>query len=85
VGRDSVVVIVATSWTVRVLNPGGGEICSRPDRPWGPPSLLYTGYRVIRGLKRRVVNHSPSSGAEAKERVELYLYSPSGLLWHITG
>jgi hypothetical protein len=29
-------------------NPGGGEIfriC--PDRPWGPPSLLYNGYWVI--------------------------------------
>jgi hypothetical protein len=21
--------------------------CTRPDRPWGPPSLLYNGYRVI--------------------------------------
>jgi hypothetical protein len=28
-------------------NPGGGEIFrTRPDRPWGPPSLLYNGYRV---------------------------------------
>ena len=26
----------------------GGEIfCIRPDRPWGPPSLLYNGYRII--------------------------------------
>jgi hypothetical protein len=33
-------------------NPGGGEIFStRPDRPWGPPSLLYNGYRVIPGSK----------------------------------
>ena len=22
-----------------------------PDRPWGPPSLLYSGYRVIPGVK----------------------------------
>jgi hypothetical protein len=32
-------------------NPGGGEIfrtCS--DRPWGPPNLLYNGYRVFPGL-----------------------------------
>jgi hypothetical protein len=29
---------------------GGGEIfCSCPDRPWGPPSLLYYGYRVFPG------------------------------------
>jgi len=20
---------------------------TRPDRPWGPPSLLYNGYRVF--------------------------------------
>ena len=30
------------------LNPGGGEIVrTRPDRPCGPPSLLYNGYRVF--------------------------------------
>jgi hypothetical protein len=33
-------------------NPGGGEIFyTRPDRPWGPPSLLYNGYRVCPGGK----------------------------------
>jgi hypothetical protein len=32
--------------------PVGGEIFStRPDRPWGLPSLLYNGYRVIPGGK----------------------------------
>jgi hypothetical protein len=37
-----------TRWVVRGSNPGGGEIfCTRPDRPWGPPSLLYNGYRVF--------------------------------------
>jgi hypothetical protein len=30
--------------TVWGSNPGGGEIfCTRPDRVWGPPSLLYNG------------------------------------------
>jgi hypothetical protein len=24
---------------------------TRPDRPWGPPSLLYNGYRVFPGGK----------------------------------
>ena len=42
-------------------NPGKGEIFrTRPDRPWGPPSLLYNGYRVsLPGVKRprRGVNH----------------------------
>jgi hypothetical protein len=37
---------------VRGSNPGGGEIfITRPDRPWGLPSLLYNGYRVIPGDK----------------------------------
>jgi len=39
-------------WTVRGSNPGGGEIFRTcPDRPWGPPSLLYNGYRVFPGGK----------------------------------
>jgi hypothetical protein len=25
---------------------------TRPDRPWGPPSLLYNGYRSFQGVKR---------------------------------
>jgi len=24
---------------------------ARPDRPWGPPSLLHTGYRMLAGGK----------------------------------
>jgi len=32
--------------------PVGGEILHAcPDRPWGPPSLLYNGYRVFPGVK----------------------------------
>ena len=32
---------LATGWTFRRSNPGRGEIFrTRPDRPWGPPSLL---------------------------------------------
>ena len=53
-GRDSVVGIarLATGWTVRGSNPGGGEIFrTRPDRPWGPPSLLYNVYRLFPGGK----------------------------------
>jgi hypothetical protein len=30
---------------------GGGIFRSRPERPWGPPSLLYNGYRVFPGGK----------------------------------
>ena len=37
-----------------------------PDRPWGPPSLLYNGYRIFPGGKERLgrdINPSPSSSA----------------------
>jgi hypothetical protein len=40
------------AWTIRGSNPDGGEIFrTRPDRPWGPPSLLYNVYRVYPGDK----------------------------------
>ena len=45
---------LATAWRVRGLNPGGGEIFRTcPDRPWGPPSLLYNGYQVFPVSKQR--------------------------------
>ena len=70
-------------------HPAGGEIFrTRPDGPWGPPSLLYNGYRIsFPGLKRlgRGVNHTPLSNAEVKERVELYHYFPSGPSWPVVG
>jgi hypothetical protein len=85
VGRDSVVGI-ATRYGL-----GGPGIGSRwgeifhtcPDRPWGPPSLLYNGYRVFpRGKAAEAWRWPPTpSSAEVKERVELYLYSPSGPSW----
>jgi hypothetical protein len=33
----------------------------------------------------RGVDHPPPSSAEVQERVELYLYSPSGPLWPLVG
>ena len=71
---------------VRVSNPGGGEIfCTRPDRPWGPPSLLYNGY--FPGIKRlgRDADHPPPSKGRGHERVGLYFYSPSGPQWPFIG
>ena len=80
---------LATGWTVRGSNPSGSEIFrTRPDPSWGPPSLLYNGYRVsFPAIKRpgRGVNHTPPSNAEVKERVELYLYSPCGPSWPVLG
>ena len=59
---------LATGWTVRGSNPGEGEIFRTcPDRPWGPPSLLYNGYRVFPGGKERPgreADPTPSSSAE---------------------
>jgi hypothetical protein len=44
--------LLATGWTARGSNPGGGEIFrTRPDRPWDPQSLLYNGHRVSPGGK----------------------------------
>jgi hypothetical protein len=46
---------LATGSTVRGSNPGAGEIFRTcPDRPWGPPSLLYNGYRVFPGGRKRL-------------------------------
>jgi len=73
---------LATGWTVRGSNPGGGEIFRTfPDRPWGPPSLPYNGYRIFPGVKERPgrdAEPSPPSSAVVKKRVEIYLYSHYG-------
>jgi hypothetical protein len=58
----------------------GGEIFRTcPDRPCGPPSLLYNGYQVFPGGKKRPgrdADPSPPFSVVGHERVELYLYSP---------
>ena len=59
----------------------GTRFSARPDRPWGPPSLLYNGYRVFPGGKvrpGRAADHSPPSSAAVIGRAEVYLYPPSG-------
>ena len=52
-------------------NPGVDEIFRNcPYRPWGPPSLLYNGYRVFPGGKvrpGRAADHSPPSSAAVME------------------
>ena len=66
-----------------------GEICPiLPDRTWGPPSLLYNGYRVISPAVKRLgcgADHPLPCSVEFKERGELYLYSPSGTSWQVMG
>jgi len=50
--------------------PVGARFSARLDRSWGPPSLLYNGYRVCSGGKYRpgrAADHSPPSRAEILE------------------
>ena len=47
---------------VRGSDLGGGEIFRTcPDRPWGPPSLLYKGYRLFPGGKERPLRDADPS------------------------
>jgi len=53
------------------IESGWGEIFrTYPDRPWGPPSLPYNGYRVFLGGKerpRRDADPSPPSSVTVKK------------------
>jgi hypothetical protein len=72
---------MAMGWTVWGPNPGGGEIFRTcPDRPWGPPSLLYNEYWVFPGGKVAGARCWPPTPLQhrSQETVELYLYPP---LW----
>jgi hypothetical protein len=62
---------LAAGWTVRGTDPGGGEVFrTRPDRPWGPPSLLYNGYRVsFTAIKR------PGGGVDHTHPIQDNWYS----------
>jgi hypothetical protein len=90
VGRNSVVGIV----TRYGMDGPGIESRWRRNFPHqsrpalGPTSLLNNGYRLsFPGVRRpgRGVDHPPSSSARVKERVELYIYSPSGPSWPVLG
>jgi hypothetical protein len=71
-GRAQSVLRLDTGWTVRESKSGRGEIfCTRPERPWGPPSLLHNGYQVsFPGVKRqgRGVDHPPHLAPRLKKR-----------------
>jgi hypothetical protein len=48
VGIAHLVQKLATDWTVWGSIPVESEIFRTcPDRPWGPPNLLYNGYQVF--------------------------------------
>ena len=67
-----------------VSHGGERDFPHRSDRLWVPPSLLYNGYWVsLPGVKwpGRDIDYPPPSKTKVKERVELYLYLPSGPPW----
>jgi hypothetical protein len=71
---------VQTTSEYKINPPDGCDIPRiRPDPPWGPPNILCNRYRIFPGVNQlgRGVNNAPSSSAEVKERVELFLYSLS--------
>jgi len=65
---------------------GGGQIFrTRPDRPTQPPMQWVLGFFPRGKAAGAWYYHPPPSSAEVKERVELYLYSPSGPSWSVIG
>ena len=56
--------------------------------PWGPPSLLYNGYRVFPGGKvrpGRAADHSPPSSAAVMEEYSYTSTHPLGHTGPVTG
>ena len=52
---------------------------TRPDRPWGPPSLLYNGYRVFPGGKVAVAWPWPPNSHLAPRIKKEYSYTSTPL------
>ena len=75
-------------WTVRDRIPVGTRFSPRPDRPWGPPSLLYNGNWVFAGGKvrpGRAADHSPPSSAAVMEEWSYTSTHPLGHTEPVTG
>jgi hypothetical protein len=77
-GADTLLISVSNKWIPTEQRTGrsedripvGARFSARPDRPWGPPSLLYNGYRVFSEGKvrpERAAEHSPTSSAKVLE------------------
>jgi len=68
--------------------PVGTRFSACPDQPWGPPNLLYNGYRVFPGGKvrpGRAADHSPPSSAVVTEQLSYTSTHPLGHTGPITG
>jgi hypothetical protein len=66
---------------------GQGFSAAIQTGPGAHPATYTMGTGSFLGVKRpgRGVDHPPPFSAEVKERVQLYLYSPSGLSWPVLG
>jgi hypothetical protein len=64
----------------------GRDFFTRPVRPWGPPRLLYNGYRVFPGVKRagRGADHPPLLAPRLRMSRAIPLL-PSRPLWPVIG
>jgi hypothetical protein len=86
VGRDSSIGIV-TSYGLD--GPGIESWSSAPVQTGSEahPASYTVGTGSFSGVKRpgRGVDHPPPSSAEVNERLELYVYSPSGPSWPLLG
>jgi hypothetical protein len=60
----------------RFLAPVETSLGAQPAGTGSVPGVKQPGHGI---------NHSPSSSAEVKKRVELYLYSPSMTSWQVIG
>jgi len=71
---------IESRWGVRFSTPV-------QTGPGAQPASCTTGTGSFTRVKRpgRGVDHPPTSSAEVKERVELYLYSPYGPSWPVLG
>jgi hypothetical protein len=76
------------NWLLGVRVPVGTKIFSapnRPDRRWGPTSLLSNGYRwaLSPGVKRpvREADYSPPTNVEIK-KIWIYTSTPHTSSWH---
>jgi hypothetical protein len=66
----------------------GRDLPACQGRPWGPPSLLYNGYRVFLGGKElpgRAADHSPPSSAEVMQEYSYNSTHPLGHTGSVTG
>jgi hypothetical protein len=88
--RGDISVGIATRYGLEgpASNPGEERFFAPFQTDSGAHTTTYT--IVIGSLSRvkrpeRGVNHPPSSSTEVKERVELYMYSISGLSWPVMG